>query len=465
MGKFKVSNNAAFEWIVTSFVVLLFIAVMATAWAVRHVITTGGELLSEKQTQIFIALADLPRRIYYKAQEYRSTFTGDPIRLLKRKETVEQPSWERNFPAQTDSGYLLLSGVDPVMKHSVVRLLRVSDGKVLASWNPDWAFILPRSEGNKNTPVGDISAWQAFNPLLMNNGDIIFNTGSSLVRLSTCRSEPEWVLGKEMHHSNELDETGKALWIPSVSQDGIPDNPWLQQNIRDEALAHVSTEGKMLEVRSFARILINNDLEGLLLGNYGTAFNADPFRLNQIKVALNNSNYWHKGDLLISAGNLSTLFLYRPATDKIIWHQTGPWMNQNSVDFVDDHRISVFNNNVVLGVPAGHSFLKPEASNQVMVYDFDDKQVSEPFAELIANAKPRTIKGGRARLLPDGGLFVEETNNGRHLRFAADHLMWSRVNDYDAERIGLVSWSRYLTAEEVATPLKALSAKKCAALK
>ena len=90
---------------------------------------------------------------------------------------------------------------------------------------------------------------------------------------------------------------------------------------------------------------------------------------------------------------------------------------------------------------------------------------SQPFAALLAESKPVTITAGQARLLPDGGLFIEETEKGRHLRFTKDKLLWSRVNDYDKNRIGIVSWSRYLTAEEARVPLQALASRQCQAEK
>jgi hypothetical protein len=198
------------------------------------------------------------------------------------------------------------------------------------------------------------------------------------------------------------------------------------------------------------------------MGTSGMADNEDPIHINQIKVAHSDSRYWQRGDLLISSRHLSTLFLYRPSTNKILWHQTGPWMNQHSVDFVDAQRISVFSNNVVSGVPKKeHAFLTPKDLNRVYVFDFETKQVSQPYEALLAAAKPITLTEGRAQLLPDGGLFIEETNYGRHLRFTKDKLLWSRVNDYDEKRIGMVSWSRYLTAEEAREPLKALAAQRC----
>jgi hypothetical protein len=79
----------------------------------------------------------------------------------------------------------------------------------------------------------------------------------------------------------------------------------------------------------------------------------------------------------------------------------------------------------------------------------------------LSSARPVTLTEGRAQILHDGGLFVEETNYGRLLRFSEDALLWTLINDYDARRIGLLSWSRYLSAEEVRAPLKALAEKDC----
>jgi len=136
-------------------------------------------------------------------------------------------------------------------------------------------------------------------------------------------------------------------------------------------------------------------------------------------------------------------------------------MNQHSVDFIDDHRISIFDNNVISGSSAFHAFLNKKDSNRVLIYDFSTKLISQPFASLLAVARPITFTEGRSRVLPDGGLFLEETNFGRHLRFTENRLLWSRVNDYDKTRIGIVSWSRYLAAGEIRDPVRALRDRKC----
>lgn len=453
-------------WLAAVFLLILVVAMLLTAWVVGNA-HQGATRLSKEQARIILLIADVPAIARTTLQEFLHPEEAKVSPQLLNRKDVELPEWTRHFPEPKDSGYLLFSGMDPDAKQAIVKLIRIANGETVASWKPDWIAINEQISNKVHGVKGSPDNLRAMHPLLLQDGGIIFNTDNSLVRQSVCSVKPVWVLDEVMHHSNEMDESGMALWVSSVAQDGFPDNSWLRDKIRDDALAHVSLDGQLLERRSLVAILRENGLEAKLLATSGFNVFDDPIHLNQIKVARQDTRYWQKGDLLLSVRHLSMVFLYRPSTNKIIWHKTGPWMNQHSVDFIDDHRISVFNNNVV-GGPAldrkegQHLFLNADEINQVMVYDFDSNQVTQPFSALLAASRPRTLTEGRSRLLPDGGLYLEETNNGRQLRFTKDNLLWSRVNDYDDKRIGLVSWSRYLTAEEARAPLQALAKRKCA---
>jgi hypothetical protein len=444
------------------FLLFLMIAIaISMSWLTRHAVN-DGPLLTERESKMIVSIANFPANVKDAILELRQLITGDPLTLLVDSKAVEKPTWIRNFPVAEDNGYLLFSGVDSKAKQNVVKLIRIADGEEVVRWKPDFLFINNQITDKQWGHKGSAFSLQAVHPLLLNDASIIFNTGNSFVKQSSCSSKPLWVLDEIVHHSNELDETGKAVWAPSVSTDGFPENLWLRSHTRDDALGHFSLEGKLMERRSFSNILINNGLGSLLMGTSGFFRNDDPIHMNQIKVAKYNSTYWKRGDLLISARNISTLFLYRPSTNKILWHQTGPWMNQHSVDFIDDHRISVFSNNVVSGPHARKNlFLTPNDINRVYFFDFDKNQASQPYEKQLSIAKPVTRTAGRAQILHGGGLFVEESESGRHLRFTKDRLLWSRVNDYDDRRIGILSWSRYLTAEEVRVPLKTLAEKDC----
>jgi hypothetical protein len=453
-------NYQFWLWLGTFFVTLLVFVIISTAWLVRHALLSGPRL-TENQSNAVLSIAEFPGLAKLAIQQVVMKIDGNPTPLLMDRKEVEKPSWVRRFPAIEDKGYLLFSGVDYKERQSVVKLIRIADGAELAIWKPNFLNINNQITDKKSISKGSWMNLRAVHPLLLDDGDIIFNTGNSLVRQSVISSNPLWVLNQVMHHSNELDVIGGTMWVPSVSLDGFTKNPYLQNHIRDDALAHVSIEGRLLERRSFSRILLDNGLGSLLMGTSGLSTNNDPIHMNQIKVAQTDSRYWKRGDLLISARNLSTLFLYRPSTNKILWHQIGPWMNQHSVDFVDSHRISVFSNNVVSGVPnKAKSFLTPNDINRVYVFDFDNNQSSQPYEKLLAVARPITLTEGRAQILSDGGLFVEETNYGRLLRFTKTGLLWSKVNDYDDKRVGALSWSRYLTANQVSGPLKAIAAKQ-----
>jgi len=447
-------------WVALVGAVTLALIVIGTAATVRHAMLKGP-LLSRSQSQFVIELASYPSRAKAAVWEVAGRMFGKSYALTVKRADVETPAWKRIFPAPADSGYLLLSGMDPDVQQATVRLIRIADGKLMARWVPGWAEIVSRSAKSHYSEGITLQSVGAMHPLLLDDGDIIFNTTGAMVRIGLCSAKPIWLLAEVLHHSNQRDADGN-IWTPSVSSGGFPNNKFLDENIRDDAIARISPNGRLLERRSFAKIMRENGLEALLLGTQGFELNNDPIHLNEIAVAPSTTPYWRRGDLLISARHLSTLFLYRPTTGRIIWHKTGPWMNQHSAAFVDDHRISVLNNNIVASAPASAAFVEPEDTNQVMVYDFKTGTLTRPFKKLVDAARPVTVTEGRARLLPDGGLFFEETNTGRLLRFTRDRLLWSYVNNVDDQTIGTLAWSRYLSADDAAPALRAIAAKQCA---
>ena len=443
-------------WLISFLLVVVIFIVISTAALVRHALN-HGPMLSERQATAVIMIAEFPSLVKRAILTLIHGGVDGKHPLLIRKKETEKPGWERIFPARQDKGYLLFSGFSQKKNQSIVQLIRISDGAVLAEWIPDWDNIYSKISDKKFSPKGNINEARGIHPVLLDSGDIIFSSGHFMARINLCQSAPEWLIDRAIHHSNEISVDKKSIWAPSTYDDYFSDHSFLKKNLRDDSIMRVSLSGEVLENNSFSKILIENDLRELLLG-FGQAFTDDPIHINQISEAPSDTLYWKRGDLLISARHLSSVFIYRPSTRKIIWHQQGPWMRQHSAHFVNDHQISVFSNNVITVSP---NFLKSEDMNEVIVYDFATRKSSQPYKRLIKQAQPRTVTEGRAQILPDGGLFIEETNNGRHLRFTKDTLLWSRVNDYDKNFIGLVSWSRYLTAEQAKAPLAVISSHPC----
>ena len=442
-------------WVVSSIITLVLVTILLTSALVYYAMNAGAKL-SRKQVTMVISIAQFP---FLVKRVVLGLYSGSP--LLLGKVSVEKPYWVRKFPAPEDKGYLLFSGVSQGKTASVVQLIRISDGQVMARWDPDWDAIYRKITDKKAIAKGNSDEGRAMHPVLLDTGDIIFNNDRSLVRINLCNSQPSWVIDEAFHHSNEMALDGVSIWTSAVSIGYFSDNSRLEEKLRDDSLARVSLDGKVLENHSFSKILIDNGFRALLLGSSGYHFNGDPIHINQISVASTDTKHWKRGDLLITARHMSTVFLYRPSTGKIIWHQQGPWMNQHSALFVDDNRISIFDNNVYSGFNSNQPFVKPEETNRVWIYDFTTQQVTQPYAKLLREARPVTISEGRAQVLSDGGLFIEESNFGRHLRFTKDKLLWSRINDYDNNYVGLLSWSRYITAKEVEKPLAAIASHQC----
>ena len=434
---------------------LLWLLSLVTAVAIGCLAAGASAVRCAEQTEVcqttkvqrvLARAADLWPLTHSAILELASSVTGDPWPLLVSKASIERADWSRTFPFQGDSGYLLLSGVTRSDRQSVVELIRISDGRVVQKWIPNWSEILSTSGPRSALTVSSINVARAFNPLPMPNGDVVFNNGNVLVRLGPCSSQPIWMRHELYHHSVTLDNNGNlvapAIRRTPLATDDVP------PGVQDDSIAVVGADGQLLSLQSFAGILRRNGLEALLYGTSGHSFKADASHLNSVEVASLSSRYWQSGDWLISARHISTVLLYRPSTGRVIWHRTGPWLNQHSATFVDDHKIVVYDNHVVSGVNAAGAFSERGSGNRIVEYDFDTDSTREPWQAAMSGIQLRSLTEGRVQVLRDGGLFVEETNVGRHLRFSKERLIWSRINDYDESRIGLVTWSRYLDATE-----------------
>ena len=445
-------------WLIVVCSIILLLSFIMGAAIFRN-INTGGDMVPEELQPIIQKLADTPSLVKQAVIELRDEITNKPSALLIPKNKVMKPDWAHQFPAPEDDGYLLLSGLGAQENQSIVQLIRISDGEILAKWIPDWEFIHRQTSGHQFAPKGNVRSYRAFHPLLLDDGSIIFNTMNSLIRLSLCSSKPSWILDYPYHHSIELSETGNSIWVPSVTEEFTTENPILKKKLRDDSLAEVDLDGRILQNLSFSKILVKNFMTSHMLGSTGTLTNPDPIHINQITVASSNTPFWQLGDLLISARHTSTIYLYRPSTDKIIWHKQGPWLNQHSPHFVGNNGIAIFGNDVY-GSKLSLPFIYKEKHNNIYIYDFKNDKAINPYTEALNNIKPMTVYEGRSTILEDGTLFVEETGNSRLFKLSASgKLQWSYINTYDKDYLGVISWSRYYTPKQIQSKINAINLK------
>jgi len=292
-----------------------------------------------------------------------------------------------------------------------------------------------------------------YHPLLLADGSLVFSSpGETLYKIDAC-SKIEWVADGTFHHAIEKDSDGN-IWTGFRIEPSSYDEE-IYVDYKDDAIVQISPDGKILFKKSVSKILEENGYRGLLFGV--GAYDNDLIHLNDVQPAHYSTDYWEKGDLLISIRNRSTVFLYRKSTDKIVWLRTGPWANQHDADFIGKSQISVFGNDEMRG--AKQLF---DGHNNIYLYEFSDGNVSTPYSEMLKKLKVQTRSEGVQEILKNGDVFVEESNFGRLLRISPKQAVWEFTVKMDDGTLGLTSGSSYLRKDQVEPVLQTLKSSECA---
>ena len=368
---------------------------------------------------------------------------------LARQQRFEGESGFKRFKNGDDEA-LLLARFDGDENRSVVEIMDLDNGAILHRYAPD---IRALNAMSKETPVeAGPNAYRIGHPYLTEDGGLIFHGFTSpLYKIDVC-SNIIWTIDRLFHHSLEKDAGGN-FWAASWFRP--PTTPYTPPDGRDPTIVQISPDGKILFEKSIHQILIENSLQHMVYP--GGRYTRDPTHLNDVQPAMFDGPYWRRGDLFVSLRNRSTVLLYRPSTNKVLWVHNGPWMMQHDVDIISDHQIAVFNNNAA-GFEWGAGVL---GNNDTIIYDFATEELKSPFSEGYKDNEIRTPTEGRSEILADGELFVEESNYGRLLKMsAAGDLTWQYVNRASDGRLYVVNWSRYIDAE-LADKTAALAKQKC----
>ncbi len=439
-------------------VLIIFLGINGTVlfgWAVHHV-SVGKKKLG-KLGPVVITIAKFPLLV---RKAFVEVVGRSPLLINNRFPEID--GFKKNGVLQEgaveDDGYLLLSAYDNSKEQSTVKLIRISDQQVLHEWVPNIQELVetiktenPHFHSNKMRA----SRYQITHPLLLSDGGIIFQNGGPLFKVNTC-SNIEWGIKGFFHHSIEQDPDGN-FWVPSAFWPASYDKDVFVR-YEDNAIAKVSPDGKVLFKKSVSKILEENGYRGLLFG--AGPYDWDAIHLNDIQPAHYSTEYWEKGDLLVSIKNRSAIFLYRPSTDKIVWLKTGPWINQHDPDYIGQSKISLFGNDVVrdVGMQRRHFM---DGYNNIYLLDLADGSVSTPYSEVLKELNVRTPSQGLQERLENGDVFVEETDYGRILRVSPKQVIWEFTVKVDDNTVGRVGWSRYLTKEQVRDILPVLEGANC----
>ncbi len=349
-----------------------------------------------------------------------------------------------------NESYLLLSRYDGNLKEGVVELVDLTNFQILHTWNPDIDkfnnFVDQEGEFKYLKRDSNNYRLRFIHPKLTKSGGLLIHNNTPLRKIDAC-SNLIFQNSKDLfHHSIETDFYGN-IWAPSslfpqsLPQDMIGKKIMQDGGFVDDAIVQLSPDGKILFEKSVSQIFIENGLEYKLFSVGDMSHDIDPIHLNDIQPVHFDSKYWKKGDVFLSLRHQSMVLLYRPSTGKIIWKDAGRFFHQHDINILDDHRISIFNNNskhfVNGDIVDGH--------NEVLIYDFETNNYFSYLQKSFIEHDIRTVTEGRGQVLPNGDLFIEESNFARTLYFNSDGtLRWSHVNRAKDGNVYRVGWSRVI---------------------
>ncbi len=359
---------------------------------------------------------------------------------------------------------LLLSRYDGDLEKSVIELIELENFTTLHKWIPNVNEIIKlttdKKEFEKFKQQKNSKSFRIFNPSITNNGNIIFQGFSPLVKIDFC-SNILWVNNKDIfHHSIEKDFDGN-FWIPTQNYpsnltkyfDGVDIDTFT-----DDAITQVSTENKILYNKSVSEILFEHNLQNLIVGKLNT-FSNDPIHLNDIEPVLEDGPFWKKGDVFLSLRHQSIIILFRPKLNKIINIISGPFFQQHDVDILNKNEISIFNNNT-MWTPKGEIIKK---NSEIIVYNFKTKKFTKKFNDQLISLNFKTETEGLHHILSDSSLFLEEQNYGRILFINNDgDLAWEFVNRANDGKVYILNWSSIIDDLKLINYIKKLKKnKKC----
>jgi len=293
-----------------------------------------------------------------------------------------------------------------------------------------------------------------WHPYIFDDGTLIFKSGTPLAGVGPCR-DIRFINDKALfHHTTEADADG-FLWIPTRKEPTeVPNVDPV--NFLDDAITRVSRDGEIVFQRSMAEVLLKYGLQRYVYAR--TVYDNDMIHMNDIQPVLADGPFWKKGDVFVSMRSTSLLVLYRPSTDEIIWYKEGPWQHQHDVDVLDDHRISIFDNNSEVTWP----FDKTLTHSRVLIYDFATDTVTSPWDDILSELDFYSETEGLQTIGADGSLMIEEQNSGHILGLTPDKKVdWDYVNKSQNGDLWRVSWSRLVSREHGDKIMQAIDASGC----
>lgn len=347
----------------------------------------------------------------------------------------------RNLSEKSQPGVTFFTGF---RDNHVALWLLDSQGTVIHQWNADFTRLWPKPTHIKGYFVPSKNDWYTHihGALLFPNGDVIFNFEYlGMIRLDKC-GNVLWRLPYMTHHSLHLGEDG-TIWASGRKfhhrEDGFPG---MMPDFWEPTAIQVSTDGKLLREVSILEVIYRNGVEIL---RFAPQLIGDWDHLNDVEVFDDkpgfHSSLFKPGDLLVSLRLLHLVFVFDPATGRIKWMSSGPWLHQHDPDFRPDGSISVFDNRNLFGhsyeAPLG-GMHPPFSSSRIVRINPVDNTYSVVY-EGTPDKPFYTHLMGKHQYLDNGNILITQSEGGRAFEIDGQgQIVWEYINRYSEDKIAVI---------------------------
>lgn len=379
---------------------------------------------------------------------WEQTLDATPVHFLQPSRKAGAGVTVNTLP---DTGELiLLTGFfddDPGL-----RLIR-RDGTVVASWRAAFSELLPDRLSRPGAPKSDWNI-DLHGSHIDPDGSVVFNFEyQGTVKLDRC-GKALWRLEEHNHHTLSA-ASGGGYWIGGRKIENRSYDPRyspltnrLRRSgwIEDDEILRVGTDGRVIARKSVFQLMMENGLEPLLTAN-GSSQSRDALRDNEV-LHLNRITeltparaaafpHFAAGDLALSIRDYNLVMVVDPSTWKVKWHSVGPWVRQHAVQFLDDGRLAVFNNNGYQFdlLPDDRSDLSRPPSSSVLAVDPGSGRSAALYGDRDGEPLESVVRGF-IQPLPGRGMMITETEGGRAFQIDKDRrIVWEYINRYDDDNV------------------------------
>ena len=428
-------------WIILLPVIAVIAGSVLLAGAVRHYYLGGGSKLGDFGP-VVASISAFPSVV----RDVMALGMSDKHALATKRRFEGPSGFQFNYAvgSRPDLGYVLVNRYDGDLHYSVSELWDLNNQEKVHTWRfagVDAIWQQSTLKSRLTDMAVDFSAKRFRNThTLLSDSGRIYTVRGLLITADVCSSLNILEGSAFYHHSIERDHEGN-FWVPQHIE---PKTVTIGRHLfRDDGITLISPDGDVLFKKSVIQLLNDNGMGYLVYGTgkHNSRNNNDPIHLNDIQPVLEDGAFWQKGDVFLSMRNLSMVVLYRPGTNEVLWHRRGPWLHQHDVDILNDHQISIHNNNVSAD---SHTFTI-NGVNNMLVYDFKTHRITSPWQAGFEKLQLRTVTEGLGEVVGDE-VFVEEANHGRLIQFAPDGAVsWQYINRAADGDIYRVNWSRLVS--------------------